>query len=58
MEKQMTLKEFADALRLSTRTIRRYIKAGQVKVTMGGGKGKPFRIPASQIKATLRRVGE
>lgn len=58
MDKQLTLTEFADRLRLSTRTIRRYIKAGLVKPTIGGKRGQRYRIPESQIKAILKEAGK
>ncbi len=50
MEKMLTRREFATALRVSEKTVSRWVKTGKVKCTSGGD-GSRYRIPESQVLA-------
>jgi len=52
----LTLKETAKKLRLSQRSILRYLKARKLKgVKMGEGQTSPWRIPKEEIQKFLNR---
>ena len=55
MEKMMTRKEFADALRVCEKTVSRWVREGKVKCR-NGGDGSRYRIPESQIKECMEAV--
>lgn len=48
----LTLKEAADALRLSTKTVRRYCDDGRLKRVQWRPHG-PIRIPESSVEALI-----
>jgi len=52
MDKLLTLKETAKILRVSTRTILRYLKAGNLK----GSKAGQWRIKQSDLDVFLERT--
>ena len=55
MTSQLTVKQAAQALNVSTRSIHLYIASGKIKATrIGFGKGV-WRIPASEIEKMLAK---
>lgn len=52
MSNQITLQKAASQLKVSEKSIRRYIKAGRIKASLiKGDKGYEYRIDASQLKS-------
>lgn len=50
MEKMLTRKEFATALRVSEKTVSRWARLGKIKCSSGGNGSKDrYRIPESQV---------
>jgi predicted site-specific integrase-resolvase len=50
MEKMLTRKEFAYALRVSEKTVSRWARCGKIKCFSGGNGSKDrYRIPESQV---------
>lgn len=56
MEKLLTIKEFADAVRLSERTIQTHISVGDIEVLRYGSNGQPVRIPESEVEPFIEKV--
>jgi len=54
--KLFTLQETADQLRISQRSVLRYLKAGKLKGSkLGNGKTSPWRISEKETKKFLKR---
>jgi excisionase family DNA binding protein len=53
MEQHYTPQEIADKLKVSTKTVYRWIEGGKIKAVKVGGKGGVLRIPESEIQAIL-----
>ncbi|MEL7555684.1 MAG: helix-turn-helix domain-containing protein [bacterium] len=50
MEKMLTRKEFASAMRVSEKTVSRWARQGKIKCSAGGNGTKDrYRIPESQV---------
>lgn len=59
IEKHFTIRQVADALQLSERTIRRWIKSGKLyAIEFPGRFGSEYRIPRSALTALGFRVKE
>lgn len=59
IQKHFTIKQVAEALQLSERTIRRWIKSGRLRaVEFPGRFGIEYRIPASGLKALGFQVND
>lgn len=56
MEKLLTVKEFAETVRLSEKTIQRHIQAGDIEVLRYGSNGQPVRIQESQIEPFMKKA--
>lgn len=56
MEKLLTIKEFAEAVRLSEKTIQRHIQAGDIEVLRYGGNGQPVRISESELEPFIKKA--
>lgn len=59
IERQFTINELADRLKLNERTIRRWIKSGRltaIKIPGRGRKATEYRIPQHAIEALGFRV--
>lgn len=55
MEKLLTIKEFAEAVRLSERTIQCHISNGDIEVLRYGW-GRPVRIPESEVEPFIKKA--
>jgi excisionase family DNA binding protein len=55
MEEFLTLKDVADRLKVSVKTVRRWVKSGQLR---GIRAGKQWRVPESAIEEFVRKGGE
>lgn len=56
MEKLLTIKEFAEAVRLSEKTIQRHISSGDIEVLRYGGNFQPVRIPESELEPFMKKA--
>lgn len=56
MDKLLTIKEFAEAVRLSERTIQTHISLGDIEVLRYGSNGQPVRIRESQIEPFMQKA--
>ena len=56
MDKLLTIKEFANAVRLSERTIQTHIAIGDIEVLRYGTNGQPVRIRESQIEPFMEKA--
>lgn len=55
LEKLLTIKEFAEAVRLSERTIQRHIQMGDIEALYYNDR-QPVRIPESEIRPFINKV--
>lgn len=55
MDKLLTVNEFADAVRLSPKTIQRHISNGDIEV-LRYGNGQPVRISESEIEPFVKKA--
>jgi len=55
-EEILTVKEFAERLKLNPETVRRWIKSGRVHGTSLGSDRGGYRIPASEVERILGKA--
>lgn len=55
MEKLLTIKEFAEAVRLSEKTIQRHIQMGDIEALYYNDR-QPVRIPESEIEPFIKKA--
>lgn len=51
----LTVDEVADRIRVNRETVRRWLRSGQLRGTLPGGKRMGYRIPESELRRFLQR---